>query len=492
MEFTLTQIVLSVLATYLAIVMAIGYWGYKKTKASPEDYFLASRTLGLFVLSMTFIATYASMWTFLGAVGGNYRLGLSFMSMMMMWNLLWPMMLWFFGPRVWVLGKAYKYITYSELINDYYESKWLGVIAAIIGVMALVPYISVQLMGGGIALEAFTRGGIPYAVGVLLVFGVMVIYVIIGGLRSVVWTDVLQGLFFLTSMFGMAIYAAYLLGGFGNMFHTIAEAHPKLFKPGNLGFGLWIGYVFTWGIAILLPHMFQRMLMAKDLRIIGRSAAALSILSGWVQTVPVFLLGIACTVLIPGLKGKATDAATALFAGKYLNPWIGAAIIAAAFAAGMSTLDSQLLTASSILVRDLYVNPFGKKLPPEKETLLGRLIVLGLGVIIAIVALARPGLIVPISTAGTAICISGYLYPLIGATLWRRPGKVAAYGSMISAAIASIITWLVWKFPLGIFNVLWGLIVGGIVFLILAFTTPPPPKEKQEKFHGLLAKVFSE
>lgn len=150
------------------------------------------------------------------------------------------------------------------------------------------------------------------------------------------------------------------------MFHKIAATYPKLLKPGNLGFGLWIGYVFTWGIAILLLHMFQQLLMAKDPRTIGRSAAALSILSGWIQTVPVFLLGIACTILIPGLKGKATDVATVLFASKFLNPWVGAAIIAAAFAAGVSTLDSQLLTASSILVRDLYVNPLGKKLPPEE------------------------------------------------------------------------------------------------------------------------------
>ena len=301
MEPTRTTIVLTTLCVYLGIVMVIGFIGYRRTKASPEDYFLASRTLGLFVLSMTLIATYASMWTFLGAVGGNYRIGLSFLSMMMMWNLLWPIMLWIFGPRVWVLGKAYKYITYSELINDYYDSKVLGVIAAIVGVLALVPYISVQLIGGGVALEAFTEGGIPYIVGVTLVFAVMVLYVVIGGLRSVVWTDVLQGIFFLASMFGMALYAVHLLGGFDNMFKSIASTSPKLLLPGNIGFGLWIGYVFTWGIAILLPHMFQRLLMAKDPRTIGRSAASLSVLSGWIQTVPVFLLGIACTLLIPCL-----------------------------------------------------------------------------------------------------------------------------------------------------------------------------------------------
>jgi len=485
----LVSIVLIVIGSYLAIMLAIGYWGYKKTKATPEDYYLANRTLGLLTLSMTFIATYASMWTFLGAVGGNYRLGLTFVSMMMMWNLLWPMMLWLFGPRVWLVGKKYGYITYSELINDYYGTSLLGALAAVIGVIALVPYISVQLMGAGIALESFTKGGIPYIWGVSLMFIVMVIYVLIGGLRSVVWTDVLQGIFFLTVMLGLSLYAVHLVGGFGSLFTKIVAENPGLLTPARLKFGIWIGYVLTWGNAILLPHMFQRLLVAKRLETLGKSAASLSILSGWVQTIPVFLLGISATILVPGLTGKATDAATIEFATRYLPIWLAAIVVAGAFAAGMSTLDSQLLTSSSLLLRDLYVNPLKKKLPPEKETFYARLLVLILGIIIMIFALSRPGLIVPISTAGTAIAISSYFFPLIGALYWPRAGKVAAYGSIIVAAITSIVTWIVLPFPLGIYNVLWGLILGGVTYIILGLIAPPPPKESIDKFHGLFKKL---
>ncbi len=134
-----------VVGVYMAIVVVIGIIGYTKTKATAEDYYLAGRGLGTVVLVGTLIATYASMWTFLGAVGGNYRLGISFVSMMMIWNLIWPLMYWFMGTKVWLLGKKYGYITYSQLINDYYDSKWLGIIASIIGILALLPYIAVQL-----------------------------------------------------------------------------------------------------------------------------------------------------------------------------------------------------------------------------------------------------------------------------------------------------------------------------------------------------------
>ncbi len=489
---SLVEIVLVVIGVYMLFLVFIGTWGYKKTKATPEDYYLGGRALGTLVLSGTLIATYASMWTFLGAVGGNYRLGLSFLSMMMFWNLTWPMMLWLFGPAVWVLGKAYGYITYSELINDYYDSKLLGVIAAVVGILALIPYIGVQLMGGGIALESFTQGGIPYAWGVIFTYIVMVLFISVAGLKSVAWTDTFQGIFFLATMFGLAIYAVSLAGGFGSVFQSLQQSNPSLLMPGKLGFGLWIGFVLTWGMAVILPHMFQRLLMAREPEVLGRSALSLSILSGWVQAVPVFFLGIAATILIPGLTGKATDSVTVLFATKYLPTWLAAVIVAGAFAAGTSTLNSQLLTSSSIVVRDLYVNLTERKMLPSKETWLGRAVVLILGIIVLLFALARPGLIVPISTAGVAIAISGYLYPLIGVVFWPRAGKLAAYGSMITAAVVSIATWLVWKYPFGIYNVLWGEIFGGIVFVILGYVGKPPSPEKIEKFHGLIRKCMCE
>ena len=477
---------LIVLGGYIAIVLAIGYYGYKNTKATPEDYYLGSRSLGTLVLAGTMIATYASLWTFLGAVGGNYRVGISFVSMMLLWNLTWPLMIWIVGTRVWILGKKYGYITYSELISDYYDSKWLGIIASIFGILALLPYIAVQLMGGGVAIEAYTNGAISFPLGVIIMFVFMVLVISLAGVKSVVLTDTLQGIFFLSVMLGIAFYAVHLCGGFGSLFDRLSASKSDLIIPGKMGFGIWIGYVFTWGFAVVLPHMFQRLMMSKDPRTIAKTTIASSILSGWFQTIPVFILGIACVVLIPGLQGKATDSIAILFSTKFLSPSIAALVVGGAFAAGTSTLNSQLLTTSSMVVRDLIQNSQEKKIPPKKETYYGKLTVLFLGIIVLVIALFRPGLIVPISTAGTAICISSYVYPLIGVLFWPRAGKVAAYSSMMVAGVVSIATWLVWEFPLGIYNVLWGLIIGGITFVIVSLITKPLAREKRIKFYDIV------
>ncbi|WP_321368943.1 sodium:solute symporter family protein [uncultured Desulfuromusa sp.] len=453
-----------VIGSYMLIVMGIGFMGYRKSAGTAEDYYMGGRALGTLVLTGTSIATYASLWTFLGAVGGNYRMGITFISMMMMWNLLWPLLVWFIGTKVWLLGKKFKYITYSELINDYYDTKGLGVLAAVFGIMALIPYIAVQLMGGGIVIETFTNGQISFAMGVTITFIFMVLIISLAGLKSVVWTDTLQGLFFLTVLIGMAVYALMLVGGAGEMFSTLNANHTKLLIPGTLGIGKWLGFVLTWGLSVFLPHMFQRLMMAKDPKTIAKVSMISSVLSGFAQTIPVFIIGICCVILLPGVTGKETDAMTILFANKYLSPGVAALVIGGAFAAGTSTLNSQLLTASSLFLKDLIINPFNLKLTPAKETLMARLIVIMMGAVVLIIALTRPGLIIPISTAGTAVCISSYLFPAFGILFWRHAGKLAAYASLITAGIVALLTWLVWPFPLGIYNVLWGYIAGGIAF----------------------------
>ncbi|MBW2038518.1 MAG: sodium:solute symporter family protein [Deltaproteobacteria bacterium] len=484
---TVTGAVILVFIVYVIIIAIIGYIGWKKTQLTPEDYFLAGRTLGAFVLSLTLIATYASMWTFLGAVGANYRLGTSFMACMITWNLLWPLMIWVFGVRIWLLGKKFGYITPSDMFADYYKSETMRVIASVIGIIALIPYMSIQLLGGGLAFEAATGGAIPFWAGALIMVIVIALYTFFGGLRAVAWTDVLQGLFFLVVLLILSIWAIKLTGG--NPFRIIAERHPEIFDPGRFKWALWFGFIMTWGFAPLLPHMIQRAFMAKSGKAITQSAVSIAILSPWFQTVTVMLIGISALVLLPGLKGAATDAIIPALLAKYA-PYVGAVIISAAFAAGMSTLDSQLISASSLLTRDIWVKYIDPKADPKRETLVGKIFVLVVTVFMFFFVLTKPGFIVVLGTAGAGICIAAYIFPLIGVLFWPRVGKTAALWSLIVAGVVAFVTFAIWKFPFGVHNTLWGMLAGLIAFLILTYATKPVSYEEQKKFHGYLTSAI--
>jgi len=484
---SITATVILVFIFYVFLTFVIGYFGWKKTKLTPEDYFLAGRTLGPFVLSLTLIATYASMWTFLGAVGTNYRFGTSFMTCMITYNVLWPLMIWIFGVRLWLLGSKFGYITPSDMFADYYQSEAMRVIVAIIGIIALIPYMSIQLLGGGLAFEAATGGVIPFWAGALIMVVVIGLYTFFGGLRAVVWSDVLQGLFFLVVLLILSIWAIKLTGG--NPFRIIAERHPEIFDPGRFKWPLWFAFIMTWAFSPLLPHMMQRTFMAKSGKTIAQSAVSVAILSPWFQTVTVMLIGISALVLLPGLTGKATDAIIPSLLAKYA-PYVGAVITSAAFAAGMSTLDSQLISASSLLTQDIWVKYIDKTADAKRQTIIGKIFVLVVTVLMFFFVLTKPGFLVILGTAGAGICIAAYMFPTIGVLFWPRVGTTAALWSLIVAGVVAFITFAIWKFPLGIPNTLWGMGAGLIAFLILTWATKPLPYEQQERFHGYLTSVI--
>ncbi|MHC4891365.1 MAG: sodium:solute symporter family protein [Planctomycetota bacterium] len=484
---SITGAVILVFIVYVLITVVIGYLGWRKTRLTPEDYFLAGRSLGPFVLSLTLIATYASMWTFLGAVGTNYRFGPSFMACMITYNLLWPLVIWTFGVRFNLLGRKFGYITPSDMFADYYGSEGMRVIAAIIGVVALIPYMSIQLLGGGLAFEAATHGAIPFWVGAGIMVLVIAFYTFFGGLRAVAWTDVLQGLFFLVALLAISIWSVQATGG--NPFRIIAESHPEIFDTGRFKYPLMLAFIMTWAFSPLLPHMMQRTFMAKSTRSITQSAAAVGILSPWFQTVTVMIIGVSSIVLLPGLTGKATDAIIPSLLAKY-SPYIGAVVTSAAFAAGMSTLDSQLISASSLITQDIWVRYIDKEADHRRQTLIGKVFVLVITVVMYIFVLTKPGFIVVLSTAGAGICIAAYMFPSIGVLFWPRVGKTAALWSLIVAGIVAFLTFAVWRFPLGIHNTLWGMGTGLITFIILTYATKPLPYENQQRVHGFLTSAI--
>jgi SSS family solute:Na+ symporter len=235
--------------------------------------------------------------------------------------------------------------------------------------------------------------------------------------------------------------------------------------------------------------MMQRCFMARSARVITRTAGTLAVLSPWVQTVPIMLVGVAAVGVLPGLTGADTDAVIPLLLAKYA-PYVGAIVVAGAWAAGMSTLDSQLISASSLVTRDLYryVRPDASD---REQARVGQLFVLVVTVVMYFFVLTKPGFIVVLGTAGAGIAIAGYLFPTIGLLFWPRAGRVAALGGLVAGGLVAFLTFAVWRFPLGIHNTLWGLVIGGVVFLVLAYATAPLPYAQQARFHGLLADAIA-
>ena len=98
-----------------------------------------------------------------------------------------------FAPRLVLLARCENFITPGDFISYRFKSRLLTLISTLLMIYALCNYTLAQLKAMGAAVEGITDGAVPSAYGIIALAIIMVIYETLGGMRSVAWTDVLQG-----------------------------------------------------------------------------------------------------------------------------------------------------------------------------------------------------------------------------------------------------------------------------------------------------------
>jgi len=345
-----------ILSIYFAAVLALGFIVRGRAGKSPGDYFLAGRGFGVFVLLGTMTATNFSAFTVFGASGAGYRHGLAFFPIMGFGTGFMALSFWVIGRKIHKLGRLRNLITPAELIQDRYGSRPLSAAFALVMVAFTIPYLALQPMAGGYVLKELF--GLPQAAGAALVTGVILVYTLRGGLRAVAWTDVLQGVL-LTCLLAAALFvAAAHHGGLANGLSKAFSSHPELFSrpggQGRFGPGIWLSYLMLWFFCDpMFPQLFQRFYTAKNERALGLTMLLYPLVCTVVFAMPV-LLGVLGRLTFPDLTGKQADSIVPMLMTAVAGDFMGALVLAAGLAALMSTMDSQLLTLSSIFTRDLF------------------------------------------------------------------------------------------------------------------------------------------
>ncbi|OYT62230.1 Na+/pantothenate symporter PanF, partial [Thermoplasmatales archaeon ex4484_30] len=138
-----------IIIAYFLILLAIGIYAHRKTKATPEDYFLANRNFGSIILFFTLAATNFSAFTFLGFAGKAYTDGMGQYGIMALGTSFMAMMFYFIGRKIWKAGKEKGYVTPGELIGKEHKSKGLQFLVTAIMSMFTIPYLAIQTIGAG-------------------------------------------------------------------------------------------------------------------------------------------------------------------------------------------------------------------------------------------------------------------------------------------------------------------------------------------------------
>lgn len=484
-----TVITVLVLVTFLLILFLISYLASRLNVPTPDDFYLANRSLGTVVLTMTISASFFSTWTLLGAVGSYYREGVWFIGFAA-WAITQTIFIWIAGSKIWYLGRKYDFVTPGDMVEKYYKSPIMRLLFAIIGIVALVPYMLIQITGGASSLASLTGDDIPYWIGVLIMGGFVGLIVILSGGRGAAWSDTFMGFFFGAMLIFVTVFFIVKAGGF-DAFKNIQEIDPDLLtNKGDVsgivdtGLGLVMGY---W----VMPHMWQKYYSAKSPMTLAKTMAVTPFWASWLMAVGALFIGILAhsSGLVPGLSNENSDQIIPIFFSNF--PVIfGAIIVAAIVAAAISTINSQLLSSASLLVTDIYTRFFNTEASEKRKRNLGRFTLLGLTIIIVILALtpAAEEFLIPLADLGFGI--GAQLVPAaIGPLMWRGARLKPAIWSIILGEITLGLVF-VFESPIPMGPTASGLIVGLIVFIAGSLLSQEKTTDIQNEFHDSLIDVL--
>jgi len=434
-----------VVVGYFAVLVGIGFWAMRRARGTSEDYFIASRTTTPWVLFLTMAATNFSAFTVFGFAGAGWESGYAYYPIMGFGTGFMALTFVLIGRPAWQLGKEHGLVTPPELVHQLTGSPVLRFLFFLVMTVFTIPYLAMQPMAAGYALESLL--GIPYFAGAVLITLVMLLYTFRGGFRGVVRTDVFQG----SMMIALLVVAVGLIAGrFGGLSaanHAVMKDFPELFARPGLGNiyspGIWLGYMLLWFLCDpMFPQLFQRFYAAKSPRGLMTAMTLYPLLTGFLFLLPV-TIGVLGRISFPTLpEGAAADRILPLMLATHAPPVIEALVLTAALAALMSTLDSQLLTLSSMFARDVvrpirqHLAPRGSssEYPDSEESEMPQWISKSFVVGLALVGLAiayRPPTTFRILATQTFTGLAVLFPTIIGALYWRRMWPAAAIASIL-------------------------------------------------------------
>ena len=355
---------------YLFSLIGIGLAGrFARKENTMADFYLAGRGMGVFVLFLTLYATQYSGNTLIGFTGQAYREGFTALVTVTFMTVIIGAYL-IFAPKLYRLSKEHNYITVGDFIQHRFQSTTLTVTITVIAIIALGNYILTNLKAIGFIIVAATGGQVSFAQGIIVLSLIMVIYETLGGMRSVAWTDMIQGVLLLFGVFFIFITIQSEYGGLVKMSEQIKNIRPDFWQPPDWeGKRLWLSTIIIvfFGISVY-PHAIQRIYAARDERTLRRSFQIM-IFMPLVTTLFMIIVGIVGAAQIPGLDRQGSEQITLLLLNDLAQKipaisWLLVIFLSAAVAAIMSTVDSALLAISSLVTQDLY----GKVKPGSSQS----------------------------------------------------------------------------------------------------------------------------
>ena len=510
------------------------FWGFKGARSAKTstDYFLAGRSIGIWVFVLAATATSFSGWTFVGHPGKIFTDGLPY-AFASFYALTIPFTGVLFLRRQWVLGKAYNYITPGEMYSDYYGGNAIRLLTVLVAFLFSVPYLGVQLRASGSLFNVLTDGLIPVNVGMIALSTVVMIYVASGGLKSVAFVDCAQAILLALGITVLGGVVLYYLGGWSGFTGGLAELvrldvesgknltldgySTKVAIPGSIQMvsagsnsigGGWTGIMcMTYMFALMgiqsSPAFSMWAFSNKTSRAFRwQQVVASALVIGVILFTFTIFQGLGGQMLV--YKGVLVDVTDSNLVPKIISllsksvPWLVGLLAVCALAAMQSTGAAYMSTFSAMVTRDIYAKYISPDATDKSQKFTGRLFVVLVTVAALIVAANSSQAIVMLG--GLAVAYGFQMYPsLIGLCYYKGFTRKGVVAGLVVGLIAVTLTdktsgWfgVPWgAYPFTIHSAGWGILFNLITTIVVSLLTRESDlrkKIKQQK-HDLLQAV---
>ena len=477
------------LILYFGLMLGIGFYAWRKSTASSEEYMLGGRNLSPAVAALSAGASDMSGWLLLGLPGALYASGLVeawigiglFVGAFVNWIIV--------APRLREQTERYdNSLTIPQFLSKRFPTRAMALrtVSAVIIVVFFAVYTASGLVAGGKLVQSAFGDIVSFAsltdyqVGVWGTLAVVLAYTVVGGFLAVSLTDFCQGVIMMLALIVMPAVVLFGSGGggFDQASETLAGVDPNFLSLAN---GLtFVGFLsaVTWGLGYFgQPHIIVRFMA---IRTVGEVSKARNIGMTWMG---ISLIGAVCVGVFGrayaernGLNVEDSETIFIVLADLLFHPLVTGFLFAALLAAIMSTISSQLLVASSSLTEDFYRLFLRKEAGDGESVMVGRVCVLIVGLIAAFIARDPESQVLGLVSNAWAGFGAAFGPLIILSLMWPRMSGTGAVAGLVSGAV-TVLVWITlgWNSSFlggpGVYEIIPGFIVSWLAIYGVSLAT---------------------
>jgi len=477
------EYILSAFIIYLVILVGIGIYSSRFSSKGISEFFIGGRKINRFVMALSAVVSGRSAWLLLGVTGMAYSRGPSAIWAVAGYILAELFLFLYYARRLRNFTEARDCITVPDFFAERFNDKngYLRITLVIIFILFMIGYVSSQFVAGG---KAFNSGfGLDVNEGILLTAAIVLLYTVLGGFLAVSLTDLLQALLMILALVILPWYSIIQAGGIESVLATLSEMNSIYIDPFAISAGAAIGFL---GIGLGSPgnpHILARYMSIESPKQLGVAAITGTIWNVLMAWGAIFI-GLAGRIYFPEadmLPAGDTENLFPALAHLHLHPFLFGIVLAAIFAAIMSTADSQLLVAASSVVRDIYdklINK-GREIPQKRLVLLSRAIVVILVLLSLILAFVAEDLVfwlVLFAWAGLGASIGP---TSILALYWKGTTRAGIFAGLITGTVVTFVWYLTPVLKNSLYELIPAFSLSLLAtWIISLFTKPEPDTEK--------------